>query len=100
MSQNTYYPGETVRVTADVSVLGVLANALTLTLYVVDPTGATTTYGAPTNDATGVYHQDFNLAASPAFGRWSYYWESVGTQLNQQGVSSPQYFYVAPIGQP
>jgi hypothetical protein len=94
MSQNTYFASEAVRITADVNILGTLVNANTITLYVTDADGNTTTYSSPTNTGVGMYFQDFTLPSSPAIGRWSYYWETTGFNPNQNGVSTPQYFYV------
>jgi hypothetical protein len=97
----TYYPTESFRVTAEITILGQLSAPLTLTLFVQDPTGAQTSYvNGLVPDSLGNYHQDVTLSATPAFGRWTYWWTSTGAQINQAGVSNPQFFYVAPTGTP
>jgi hypothetical protein len=101
MSQNTYFANESVRITADLTVLGLPATPNTLTLYVTDAAGNTTTYPSPTyTGSPGNYYQDFDIPASPAVGRWNYYWESTGLNPNQGGVSTPQYFYVRLVTAP
>ena len=102
-NQNTYFPGQSVTCTADLSVFVPGGNPTpeapaSLTLYVIDSAGTETTYpNGLTPDAPGLYHQTFTLPSTPAFGRWQYYWTAVGTQMNQNGVSTPQYFYVEPL---
>lgn len=101
MTQNTYYPGQSVRITSDLTVLGVPETPIALTLFVEDASGAVTEYAnGLVPDSPGVYHQDVTLSTTPALGRWTYWWESTGSQLNQYGVSAPQYFYVAATGTP
>jgi hypothetical protein len=101
MTQYTYYPNESVRITASLTVLGIVETPVALTLFVTDPDGNVTSYANDlTPDSPGNYHQDITMGPTPALGRWSYYWTSVGSQPNQQGVSAPSYFYVAATGQP
>lgn len=100
-TQNTYYPGQSVRVTADLTVLGAPEAPVVLTLFVADAIGNVTEYAnGLTPDGPGLYHQDITLSMTPALGRWTYYWGSTGSQMNQYGVSAPQYFYVAQTGTP
>jgi hypothetical protein len=109
MTQNTYYPNESARITANVSVLGVVEAPISLTLVVTDSSGNVTSYPnalvpipppSQWSQTLPTYYQDITFPATPALGRWSYYWTSVGSQINQQGVSAPGYFYVAALGQP
>jgi len=61
-----------------------LVNATTLTLVVklaqADGTWATTgTYASPTNDGTGLYHQDIPAADLTGLGHYQYTWTATGT---------------------
>jgi hypothetical protein len=84
------YPlGQPVRQSTTVRQLNVdgtttLVNATTLTLVVklaaADGTSTTTgTYASPTNDGTGLYHQDIPAADLTALGHYQYTWTSTGT---------------------
>jgi hypothetical protein len=97
----TYYPNESIRFTTGTiyvvtSVGLVVYTPASLSLIVVDANGGSTTYVSTlTADAPGQYHQDVTLPASPAFGRWKYYWTSTGSLPTQQGLSTPQFFQVS-----
>jgi hypothetical protein len=61
-----------------------LVNATTLTLVVklaaADGTLTTTgTYASPTNDGTGLYHQDIPVTDLAALGHYQYTWTATGT---------------------
>lgn len=84
------YPlGAPVRVSTTVSQLNTdgtttLVNATTLTLLVklanADGTTTTTgTYSSPTNDSTGLYHQDIPVTDLATIGHYQYVWTSAGT---------------------
>ena len=65
-------------------VTGALVNAGALTLLVktaaADGTWTTTgTYTTPTNDSTGLYHQDIPVTDLVAAGHYQYTWTSTGT---------------------
>jgi len=80
------YPlNQPIRVSTTVrDVTGTLVNASTLTLLVklrqADGSWATTgTYAAPTNDGTGLYHQDVPAADLQGLGHYQYTWTATGT---------------------
>lgn len=80
------YPlGQPIRLSTSVrDVTGALVNAGALSLLVkvaaVDGTSTTTgTYASPTNDATGLYHQDIPVTDLAAAGHYQYAWTSTGT---------------------
>jgi hypothetical protein len=92
------YPlGQPVRVSTTVTnATGALVNAGTLTLLVkiaqADGTTLTTgTYASPTNDGTGLYHQDIPVTDLAALGHYQYVWTATGTGA---GVSPPAEFDV------
>jgi hypothetical protein len=65
-------------------VTGALTNATALTLLVklaqADGTQLTTgTYASPTNDGTGLYHQDIPVTDLAATGHYQYAWTATGT---------------------
>jgi len=80
-----YPQGQPIRVSTTVrDVTGALANAGTLTLLVklaaVDGTWTTTgTYASPTNDSTGLYHQDIPVTDLATTGHYQYSWTATGT---------------------
>jgi hypothetical protein len=89
------YPlGAPVRISTTVRQLNVdgtysLVNATTLTLTVqitnTDGTSTTTgTYASPTNDGTGLYHQDIPAADLTAVGHYQYKWVATGTGAGVQ----------------
>jgi hypothetical protein len=80
------YPlGQPIRVSTTVKdVTGTLVNAGALTLLVkiavADGTTSTTgTYGSPTNDSTGAYHQDIPVTDLTTAGHYQYAWTATGT---------------------
>ena len=80
-----YPQGQPIRVSTTIrDTTGTLVNATTLTLLVklaaVDGTWTTTgTYASPTNDGTGLYHQDIPVTDLAASGHYQYTWTSTGT---------------------
>lgn len=81
-----YPTGQPVRLSTTVrDVAGVLANAGALTLTVLKPDLTTQSYGSPTNDGTGLYHQDIPTADIAATGHYQYKWVATGSNA---GVSS------------
>ena len=78
---------------------GALVNATTLTLLVklaqADGTFSTTgTYGSPTNDGTGLYHQDVPASDLTGLGHYQYTWTATGTGA---GVSFGDFDVFDPI---
>src|SRR5215510_8039943 len=80
------YPlGQPIRVSTTVrDVTGTLVNATALTLLVklrqADGSWTVTgTYGSPTNDGTGLYHQDVPAADLQGLGHYQYTWTATGT---------------------
>lgn len=55
-----------------------LVNAGTLTLTIQRPDASTQAYAAPTNDGTGLYHQDVPAADLTQLGHYQYKWVSTG----------------------
>jgi hypothetical protein len=94
---NTYYPGQSIRFSANISIFKVPVDPSTLVLMVVDTMGSVSAYPTPTEDAVGEWHQDLTLPTSPAIGLWTYYWTCAGSLPNQNGVSRPRVFVVAPL---
>ena len=58
---------------------GTLVNAGALTLTVSKPDATTQAYASPTNDGTGLYHQDIPTADINQLGHYSYKWVATGT---------------------
>jgi len=56
-----------------------LANATTLSLTVTKPDATTQTYSSPTNDGTGLYHQDIPASDLQQLGHYPYVWTATGT---------------------
>lgn len=79
------YPlNQPVRVPTTVTQLNVdgtttLVNAGTLTLTVAKPDGTQQNYSTPTNDGTGLYHQDLPAADLQQAGHYQYLWTATGT---------------------
>lgn len=55
-----------------------LANATAITLTIAKPDGTQQTYSSPTNDGTGLYHQDIPAADLQQLGHYQYAWTSTG----------------------
>ena len=85
---NTYQPGQTVRFSVTVSVLGELSDDPSTSLEIQPPSGSPTTYPSPVHDNTGAYHQDI-LATLPA-GLWKYRWVTT----NHAGVVQGNFLMV------
>src|SRR6266702_1121750 len=82
-----YGLGQPVRLSTTVTDLsGTLVNAGTLSLTVRKPDATQQTYNTPTNDSTGLYHQDVPTADLTQLGHYQYVWTSTGTGA---GVSGP-----------
>jgi hypothetical protein len=60
-------------------VSGTLVNATTLTLTISKPDATTQAYSSPTNDGTGLYHQDVPTADINQVGHYAYKWVATGT---------------------
>lgn len=60
-------------------VTGTLVNASTLTLTVHKPDVSSQVYSTPTNDSTGLYHQDIPISDLTQLGHYQYVWQSTGT---------------------
>jgi hypothetical protein len=63
---------------------GQLGNATAIALTVQKPDASTQTYSSPTNDGTGLYHQDVPTVDINLLGHYSYKWVATGTNA---GVS-------------
>ncbi len=75
-----YPQGAPIRLSTTVKdVTGTLVNAGTLTLTVSKPDASTQAYAAPTNDGTGLYHQDIPTADINLLGHYAYKWVATGT---------------------
>lgn len=75
-----YPTGQPVRLSATVrDTTGTLVNAGTLVLTVQAPDSTTISYNAPTNDSTGLYHQDVPATDLTQVGHYQYKWVSTGT---------------------
>lgn len=61
-----------------------LVNATTLTLTVQWPDLTQHAYNSPTNDSTGLYHQDIPVADLQQIGHYQYCWVSTGTGAGAQ----------------
>jgi hypothetical protein len=87
------YPlGQPVRLSTTVrDVGGALVNAGALSLTVKKPDATTQTYASPTNDGTGLYHQDVPAADLTQLGAYQYVWTATGAGA---GVSGPNGFTV------
>jgi hypothetical protein len=74
------YPnGQPVRISGTVRDLtGTLTNAGAITLTVSKPDATTQTYSSPTNDGTGLYHQDIPASDLTQNGHYQYAWTSTG----------------------
>lgn len=91
---NSYPLGELVRMAVAFTANGAPADPSTITLEVIDPTGASVTYtygsSAIVRDGVGAYHFDQDVEIA---GQWRYRWFGSGT-LQAPG---PGYFMVTSI---
>jgi hypothetical protein len=72
--------GQPIRLSTTIrDVTGALVNAGALTLTVVKPDGTSQLYSTPTNDGTGLYHQDIAATDLTLIGYYAYAWSSTGT---------------------
>lgn len=74
-----YPQGQPVTVSTTITVGGTLTNAGGLTLTVQNPDLTTQTFGSPTNDSTGKYHQDIPASNLTQLGHYLYKWVATGT---------------------
>lgn len=75
-----YPQGAPIRLSTTVKDLtGALVNATSLTLTVSKPDATTQAYNTPTNDGTGLYHQDIPTADINQLGHYPYKWVATGT---------------------
>jgi hypothetical protein len=58
---------------------GQLGNATAIALTVQKPDASTQTYSSPTNDGTGLYHQDIPTTDLTLVGHYAYKWVATGT---------------------
>lgn len=58
---------------------GALVNASALALTISKPDATTQSYASPTNDGTGLYHQDVPTADINQLGHYAYKWVATGT---------------------
>lgn len=82
LGQPVRLPTTVTQVNTDGTTTLVTPDTLTLTVKVQNADGTTTTtgtYDAPTEDATGTYHQDVPTTDLTAIGHYQYTWVSTGT---------------------
>jgi hypothetical protein len=73
-----YPSGQPVRLSTIIrDVTGTLTNT-TLTLAVKKPDATTVSFNSPTNDSTGLYHQDLAASDLNQVGRYQYVWTATG----------------------
>lgn len=82
---NTYSPGESVRFTNTVTILGVLTDLPSLNCYVHGEDG-TTIAASVVHDSTGQYHADVTLPLTARPGKWVYRWVAVGSGPSTSGL--------------
>ena len=76
MSNLTEYDiGDTVRLSCTFTVGSTVTNPTTQSVVVTKPDGTSTTYSTPTQDSTGVFHQDVVVDQS---GEWTAQWTGTG----------------------
>lgn len=73
-----------------------LANATALTLTILKPDGTQKSYSSPTNDGTGLYHQDVPVADLGVTGTYLYEWISTGTAAGETSGDFDVYDPFAP----
>jgi len=84
-----YALGQPVRISTTIrDVTGTLVNAGTLSLTVKKPDATTQTYASPSNDGTGLYHQDIPAADITHLGHYAYVWTATGTGAGVSGSAS------------
>jgi len=84
-----YALGQPVRISTTIrDVTGTLVNAGTLSLTVKKPDATTQTYASPSNDGTGLYHQDIPAADITQLGHYAYVWTATGTGAGVSGSAS------------
>lgn len=71
VAQNTYYPGNTIRLRGTYKVNGTLTNPSSMTIYVEDPNGNEFTYSASV-ESTGVYYYDYAIGETSTPGVYTY----------------------------
>jgi uncharacterized protein YfaS (alpha-2-macroglobulin family) len=78
---NSYQPGDTVRLSSSITILGALQNPSGIEVQVQPPGGVVVVYSSPTNDSAGNYHQDFVVPTNPVApsGLWKYRWTASGS---------------------
>lgn len=73
---NSYPPGNTIRVTANLATSGAAVDPTAISCIILPPGATTPTTYTPTRDSTGVYHQDIPVEAT---GQWQYAFKATGT---------------------
>jgi hypothetical protein len=77
VAENTYYAGDTIRVSATFTdSTGTLIAPLTVALIVTNPNGDIVASPVIVNDSLGLYHADIIISALAIAGEWSYTWSS------------------------
>jgi hypothetical protein len=94
---NRYYPGQCVRMSTSVDVLGVPATPSGgATLLLQPPGGTELTFSSPAVDGLGIYHQDYVIPLTGPTGQWLYRWVTTGAPV-QAGVDDSGRFVVVPL---
>jgi hypothetical protein len=79
----SYQPGQSIRFSVVLDVLGILTNPPALTFTLRSPDGTLIVDPAPANDSTGHYHSDQVIPVNGKPGKWAYRWRSSGSQAAQ-----------------
>lgn len=84
---NTYQPGSSIRISAQVLVLGVLTDPTTVALQMYMPGGIFLSFASPVHDGTGLYHVDYVVPfPTGPVGEWLYRWVTTGAPAIVNGV--------------
>jgi hypothetical protein len=84
---NSYQPGDSIRISAQVLVLGVLTDPTSIELELCQPGGTIVPFLSPAHDGVGLYHVDYIIPypAGP-IGDWLYRWITTGSPTVVNGV--------------
>jgi len=82
-----YYPGQSVRFSITLDVLGIFTNPPTLSFTLRSPDGTLIVDSSPTLDSTGHYHSDQIIPIAGKPGKWVYRWRSTGSQAAQNAIA-------------
>ena len=92
-------PGQSVRFSCPLTVLGIPTDAGVLTLTLEPPVGATDLPiidASPVHDGTGLYHSDQTIPIGATPGLWVRRWLATGSSPSQNSLSET-YFHVIPL---